>query len=95
VRISDEPFDEGRMNELKKAASRKLDFLSDETDFLVFTGLISNKAYSDQSDTIKIMYNNGEIKDLSEASDIFHLQNLMETKKKYFLCYPKDLGFNY
>ncbi len=66
-----------------------------ETDYLVFSGLIANKAYSEKSDTIRILYNTGEMKDLSEASDIFHPQNLMETKKKYFLCYPKDLGLNY
>lgn len=95
VRISDEPFDKSRMRDLKNSASLKFSLREDETDYLVFSGLISNKAYSDQTDTIKIMYNNGEIKDLSEASDIFHLQNLMETKKKYFLCLPKDLGFNY
>ena len=43
---------------------------------------------------IKVLYNTGEMKNFSEASDIFHLQNLMETNKKYFLCYPKDLEFN-
>lgn len=95
VRISDDPFDNLRLNELKNAASQKYRLSMDDTDYLVFTGLISNKAYSDKRDTIKILYNTGELKDLSEASDIFHLQNLMETKKKYFLCYPKDLGFNY
>jgi len=95
VRISDIPFDESRMNELKKATASKLHLPENESNYLVFSGLISNKAYSDQTDTIKIVYNTGEMKDLSEASDIFHLQNLMETKKKYFLCYPKDLGFNY
>ncbi|HEX2394451.1 MAG TPA: HD domain-containing protein [Bacteroidales bacterium] len=95
VRISDDPFNEMRMKDLKNSASLKYGLREDETDYLVFSGLITNKAYSDQTDTIKIMYNTGEIKDLSEASDIFHLQNLMETKKKYFLCFPKDLGFNY
>jgi hypothetical protein len=95
VRISDEPFDESRMNELRRSAAQKLHLSENESNYMVFTGLIANKAYSDQTDTIKIIYNTGEMKDLSEASDIFHLQNLMETKKKYFLCYPKDLGFNY
>lgn len=95
VRISDEPFSESTISELRKAAAKALHL--DETDcaYFVFSGLISNKAYSDQTDTIRIIYNNGTIKDLSEASDIFHLQNLMETKKKYFLCFPKVLGFNY
>jgi HD superfamily phosphohydrolase len=95
VRISDAPFDESRMNELRQAVMNKQGLQYPESNYLVFSGLITNKAYSDKSDTIRIIYNTGEMKDLSEASDIFHLQNLMETKKKYFLCYPKDLGFNY
>ncbi len=95
VKISDNAFDLHRMESLKNAANAKYHLTGNENDYLVFTGLISNKAYSGTSETISILYNNGEIKDLSEASDIFHLQNLMETKKKYFLCYPKDLGFNY
>lgn len=95
VKISDNAFDLHRMESLKNAANAKYHLTGNENDYLVFTGLISNKAYSGTSETISILYNNGEIKDLSEASDIFHLQNLLETKKKYFLCYPKDLGFNY
>jgi HD superfamily phosphohydrolase len=95
VKISDEPFIENRLDELRHAACQQYQLNRQEADYLVFSGLISNKAYSEKSDTIRIWYNTGEIKDLSEASDIFHLQNLMETRKKYFLCYPKDLGFNY
>jgi uncharacterized protein len=95
VRISEVPFDSSRVDELQCAAANKYQVNADDAGYLVFTGRISNKAYSDKTDTIKISYNTGEMKDLSEASDIFHLQNLMETKKKYFLCYPKDLGFNY
>jgi len=95
VKINDEPFDEARLQVLRQAACEKYGMRDEESNYLVSTGLISNKAYSDETDTIKILYNTGELRDLSEASDIFHLQNLMETKKKYFLCYPKDLGLNY
>jgi HD superfamily phosphohydrolase len=95
VKISDIPFDESRMALLKNTARQQYSLQEDETNYLVFTGLIANKAYSASKDTIKVIDNTGEMKDLSEASDIFHLQNLMETKKKYFLCYPKDLGLNY
>jgi hypothetical protein len=95
VKISDEPFDEVMLKELRQAASHKYGLSEEKCNYLVFTGLISNKAYSEKTDSIKIFYNTGELKDLSEASDIFHLQNLMETKKKYFLCYPKELGLNY
>jgi hypothetical protein len=95
VKISDIPFDDSRLDVLKNSACLKYELPEADIRYLVYTGLISNKAYSDKTDTIKIVYNTGEMKDLSEASDIFHLQNLMETKKKYFLCYPKDLGLNY
>jgi hypothetical protein len=95
VKISDFPFDESRLTVLRDTACQKYSLHEGESNYLVFAGLIANKAYSTTTDTIKIIYNTGELKDLSEASDIFHLQNLMETKKKYFLCYPKDLGLNY
>jgi HD superfamily phosphohydrolase len=95
VKISEMPFDDERLALLRETASRKFKLRQQESGYLVFTGLITNKAYSDTADTIKIIYNTGELKHFSEASDIFHLQNLMETNKKYFLCYPKDLGLNY
>lgn len=95
VKISDVLFDVSRINQMKNAASEKFRLTGNETRYLVFTGLISNKTYSGKADTIRIFYNTGELKDLSEASDIFHIQNLTETQKKYFLCYPKDLGLNY
>jgi len=95
VKISEMTFDDSRLAALRDAAARQYNLMKDESNYLVFTGLIANKAYSDKTDTIKIIYNTGEMKDFSEASEIFHLQNLMETNKKYFLCYPKDLGLNY
>jgi len=95
VTISDIPFDANKINELKNRTAEKYSLNEKETGYLVFTGVISNKAYSVNAENIKILYNSGEIKDLTEASDIFQLQNLNETKKKYFLCYPKDVGLNY
>jgi HD superfamily phosphohydrolase len=95
VRISDIPFEENKINNLINITAEKYAINESETAYLVFGGIISNKAYSVNAENIKIIYNNGEIKDLTEASDIFQLQNLNETKKKYFLCYPKDVGLNY
>jgi hypothetical protein len=95
VKISEQPYDTTRIEQLCQAAIKKYHLAPAEVPYLVTHGLISNKAYSDKTDTIKVLYNTGELKTFSEASDIFHLQNLMETNKKYFLCYPKDLGLNY
>ena len=32
---------------------------------------------------------NGEIKDITDASDQFNIDALSKTVNKYFLCYPK------
>jgi len=95
VRISDTPFPEDIIQKLRSAVASKYNMDETGSGYMVFQGTISNKAYSMVTDTIKIIYNSGEIKDLAEASDIFQIQNLNETRKKYFLCFPKDSGFNY
>jgi HD superfamily phosphohydrolase len=95
VKITEHPVSDARLHELIEITSNLYNLDPDECRYLVFSGEISNNAYSIKTDTIKIFYNSGEIKDLSEASDIFHLQNLNETRKKYFLCHPKDSAYNY
>ena len=95
VKISDTPFEDNQLKDLLTLTAKKYALDETESCYLVFTGIISNKTYSVKTENIKIIYNTGEIKDLTEASDIFQLQNLNETKKKYFLCYPKDVGLNY
>lgn len=95
VKINDVAFNESRIAQLKTAAAKKYGIAHEEADYLVFTGVISTETYSGITDTIKIIDNTGELKDLSEASEIFRFQNLNEARKKYFLCYPKHLGLNY
>jgi HD superfamily phosphohydrolase len=95
VKISDAPVSEERINTFRTAVAGKYGLDDHESSYLVYAGTISNKAYSITTDTIKIAYNTGEVRDLAEASDIFQIQNLSATKKKYFLCFPKDSGINY
>ena len=45
------------------------------------------------SEKINILYKNGKVKDIREASDI-NLSVLTKTVRKYFVCYPKELDFN-
>ena len=95
VRITDSPIPEDRIAELRREIASAQGFTPEECRFLAWSGTISNKAYNIATDTIKVAYNNGEVRELAEVSDIFQVSNLNETKKKYFLCYPKEYGFNY
>jgi HD superfamily phosphohydrolase len=95
VKILENPVPEEQVMKLRQAVAEKYDLDIKSTEYLVYAGTIANRAYSITTDTIKILYNTGEVKDLAEASDIFQIQNLNETRKKYFISYPKDFGFNY
>ncbi len=95
VKILEDPVPDDRIGKLRHTVAEKYELDLKSTEYLVYAGTIANKAYSITTDTIKILYNTGEVKDLAEASDIFQIQNLNETRKKYFICFPKDFGLNY
>jgi uncharacterized protein len=95
VKILEEPVPEEQIAKLRQQVAEKYKLDLKSAEYLVYAGTIANKAYSITTDTIKILYNTGEVKDLAEASDIFQIQNLNETRKKYFISYPKDFGLNY
>lgn len=95
VRLSDIQFDEEAVTLLRKQAAAYFQVPEEDAAYLVYTGDIENMAYQPGADRIGIYYNTGEVIELSKASDIFRMQNMNETRKKYFLSFPKVSGFNY
>ncbi|NOQ27388.1 MAG: HD domain-containing protein [Bacteroidales bacterium] len=91
IEIQDTPFEESKISKLKKDASSLLNLTEQEVDFFVFTDHISKNAYSTFDDKIQILYKNGTIVDVAEASDMLNISVLSKTVRKYFLCYPKEI----
>ncbi len=67
------------------------EFNISEQDARYFIGsdAISSNTYKMRDDKINILYNDGEIKDLASASDMFDLSVLSKEVRKYFFCYLK------
>ncbi len=61
-----------------------------DSEYFVLSGEISNYAYSADDERIQILYHNGELKDVTEASDMPDMSVLTKTVTKYWLCYPKE-----
>jgi hypothetical protein len=57
----------------------------------VFTGSISNLAYNQSKENIKLLRKDGSLIDVAQASDQLHIKALSEKVVKYFQCYPKTL----
>ncbi len=63
----------------------------EDLKYLIFGGKVKNQAYNINEEQINILYKNGEIKDIANASDNLSIQALSKTVTKYFICYPKNL----
>ena len=62
----------------------------EESEYFVFTGKISNRAYDSSNQNINILKKNGKITDVAKASDHLNLKALSKTVTKYYICYPKE-----
>lgn len=91
IEIQDNPFKDSVINDIRKKAIKQLNLTETEINYFVFTDTISKKAYSAFDENIKILYKDGRIIDIAEASDMLNTSVLSKTVKKYFLCYPKEV----
>ena len=91
VVFADRPFPVKRTEALKELTCREYGIPAGDTEYFVFTGEISNYAYRYEDEKIRILYNNGELKDIADASDMLNVSVLSKTVRKHFLCYPKIL----
>lgn len=90
--LQHQPFPSDYIEDLKQKAKQHFRLSDDEMPYYVFSGSISNHAYSPQYEKIEILYNNGTLCDVAEASDMLNLQVLSKVVEKHFICYPKELA---
>ncbi len=89
ARLQDEPFEESHISRLKADYRRRLGLSEAEINYLVFSGEITNMAYSPgPSEPIEIVFKDGSIQNIAAASDMHNIEALSNPVKKHFLCYP-------
>jgi len=91
VDIQDHVFDEKGIEKIRHLAALKLNIPLDETEYFVFADKVENNAYDPKDVNINILFKDGRIVDIAEASDQLNISVLSKTVTKYFLCYPKGL----
>lgn len=87
IKLSQKPVSEKRISEMREQTVVTLGLKPEEIGYFLFTGEITNSAYSAEEERILILYRNGKLKDISEASDI-NLEGLTKNVRKHFVCYP-------
>lgn len=91
IEMQDIDFDPQYIELIKSKVKNKFNITDEECDYFVIKDITSNYAYNPKVGQIKILYKNGVIKDIAEASDQLNISVLSQAVTKYFLCYPKNL----
>ncbi len=88
VRISKDEFSNEEVQEHLSIHQKTLGFSNEEMKYFVFQKSMVNSAYDTKKDEIKILYKDGSIKDITEASDNLNVQALSKPVRKHFLFAP-------
>ncbi len=89
VEVSEEPPTEERLNALLDEIAQKMGIPREESHYLMFVAPIQKDMYSVDDDSIDILYKDGTIRNISEASELLNVQLLSKKIRKYYLCYQR------
>ena len=89
IEIENNPFDNQLITDRKETIQEQFGIENDIIDYFFITDKISNQAYDSSKNQIHILYKDGTVKDIADASDHLNLQALSRPVVKYFMSYPK------
>jgi HD superfamily phosphohydrolase len=89
VELQNQTFKEEKINVIKQDIKKRLKLNDKEVNYFVFTGIVSNDAYRSDKIRINILFKDGSVADIADASDQLSIDVLAKTVKKHYLCSPK------
>ena len=87
--VSEERPSQERLDEIAQNIARKEGISLEDTTYLMSLTEIGKDMYNPEDDSIGILYKDGTVKDISEASEILNVQLLSKKIRKYYLCYQR------
>lgn len=89
VEISPDPISEERITELQELIGAELGISISDTRYFISTAGIEKNMYNPADDSIDILYADGSIKNIADASDMLNISLLSKKVKKYYLCFQR------
>ncbi len=85
--LQNAPFNKTTVESYKFMVADNLEITMDEANYFVYTDSVQNKAYSANNFHINILFKNGQVLDIADASDQYNIDSLTKLVTKYFLCF--------
>jgi HD superfamily phosphohydrolase len=89
IEITNEPLPVSRINKYIEEYMNEFGISEHEASYFCSSDTIYTNMYNEADDSIDILYNDGTIKDISEASDMLNIQLLAKKVKKHYFSYLK------
>jgi HD superfamily phosphohydrolase len=89
VEVLEEEPSEAYISEIRNNISQNLGISYDDTQYMFNLSTIQKDMYNTEDDSISILYKDGTIKDISEASELLNVSLLSKKIRKYYLCYQR------
>ena len=89
VEVHEEPIPQERIEEIQQNIANHVGIPIEDAHYLMSVNTISKDMYNIDDDSISILYKDGTIRDISEASELLNVQLLSKKIRKYYLCYQR------
>ena len=86
-RLLTEPLTPAQCDELRQQYATRFGISRSEADYFFVEHVSTSNTYSEKDDSIDILYNDGTVRNIAEASDILNLQTLTYKPQKLYLFY--------
>ncbi len=91
IKLRNKAFSSSKLEAVKKDVMLEYKLDTHEASYFVFHGHVENLAYNPKQGGLKILYKNGNTKDIIKASDHLSSKVLSKTVSKHYICFPKDI----
>ena len=89
VEIYEEPVTQERIDEVLKLLMAYYGISREEAGYLISVDIIEKDMYDVNDDRIDILYRDGTIRDIADASEILNVALLSKKIRKYYLCFQR------
>ena len=91
IALQNIPWNDTRVDELRVQVAQHLGITREEARHFVITDRIVNNAYDPAKDRIELLYKDGTLRDIAEASDNLGIAALARPVEKFYLAWPRWL----
>ncbi len=89
VEVGSKPIDESKRDSLLIQYASFFNVNKNEASYFMGEEIVSTDTYSSKDDKINILFKDGTIKDIADASDMLNISVLTKKVEKHYFCYLK------